>query len=152
MCLQNIYQIYILKLLWFTTLTPQKEFHDSMTILYQYNPDVSFHKDSLFTYPWNFSFGQQTTLTSNRNVPCVYIDRCVCAHIYIYIYTNIYALTQCNKHRRTQTLTISRQISSLCFSLVSTVPRIFSSKYISFHVINMISRQQATSACKAKKD
>lgn len=104
MCLQNIYQIYILNLLWFTTLTPQKEFHDSMTILYQYNPDVSFHKDSLFTYPWNFSFGQQTMLTSNRNMPCVYIDRCVCTYIYIYIqtYMHPHSVTNTDIHRHWQ--------------------------------------------------
>lgn len=87
-----------------------------------------------------------------KHAVCVYRQMCVHIQRDIYIHTNIYALTQCNKHRHTQTPTISRQSSSLCFPLVPTVPRIFSSNYISFHVINLISRQQATSACKAKKD
>lgn len=118
-----------------------------MTILYQYNPDVSFHKDSLYTYPWNFSFHQETTSTSNINMPCVHIDRCVCTYIYIPTYMHSHGVTT-----RTYTDTNNLQANFFSFSLFSTVPRVFSSNYISVPVINIILRQQATSACKAKKD
>lgn len=148
---KQISNLYSKTTLIYNTNTTKKEFHDSVTISQQYIPDVSFHKDSLYPrIPEAFHLAKRPCLLLNRNMLRVY--RWMCVHIQLYIYTNIYALTQCNKHRRTQTPAIPRQSSSPCFPLVPTVPRIFSSKQISFHVINIISRQQATSACKAKKD